>query len=419
MNIIYSRFFNLNNIFIEFLCLFTIFFFLPIGNFIVWMSLLCLSLITIYEIKFTKFNTIDNTLFRNKFFIFLSLLFFIQLLSCFFAYDVKDSFNQLRKDYLQVIIFGIIILINYRRIKFFTVYRIMSLTLFLSVAYYFYEISLYNNSYNFLNNEFNTPRDSTFLIPILLPFALYGLIIYFNKNKFYTLITIVSILFAIVLIFFSGSRGAFLIFASELIIFIIYVLIQFLNMKKYKYIFSILLIFISLLAGLFFSANVINNKLLEQAINKGLFSVTGRDVILKSLEKPIMDNLLIGSGLGQKNSDILINKYNINHEFVHINLQGRKEMGSHNSYIQLIRESGIFTLIVYISLIVLVLKTLFSFDKRIVSVHNMFSLIFITILVDHYVLRGLVESLKFQNFYFIVFLFIALYYNLKKEQIAK
>jgi hypothetical protein len=419
MHITFSKFFNLNNIFIGFFCLFTVFFFLPKGSFIVWMSLLSLSLITIYEVKFIKSNIIDNALFKNKFFILLSLLFFIQFLSCFFAYDIKDSLNQLHKDYLQVIIFGIIILINYKIIKFLTVYKIMTITLFLLVVYYFYEISLYNNSYNFFNSKFITPRDSTFLIPILLPFALYGLIFYFNKNKFYTFIATLSIFFSIILIFFSASRGAFLVFGSELIIFIIYVLIQFFKMKKYKYILYILFIFISLLVGLFFIVNITNNKLLEQAINKGLFNSTGRDVILKSLEKPLMDNLLIGKGLGQKNSEILINKYHIGHEYVHINLQGRKEMGSHNSYIQFIRESGIFALIIYISLIILLLKTLFSFDKKITSVHNMFSLIFITVIIDHYVFRGLVESLDFGKFYFIVFLFIALYYNLKEEQISK
>lgn len=187
-----------------------------------------------------------------------------------------------------------------------------------------------NEEWNYFFSE-NINYTSSYMVS-LLPFVLY-----YSSEKYLKILTIfkISSLFGLgVIIYFTSSRGAMIAF---LFVFIFYLKDFFLKRFFKIYIGIILLFFISLFIGMFFSSSKLFNTIFYEF---GLDGISGRHYMLFSSFKLFLEKPLTGIGLDNWHLDVF--KYGLN------GVQGIdnrtiifKPTRSHNLYGQILAELGI------------------------------------------------------------------------------
>jgi O-antigen ligase len=384
------------------LSIYIILFFIPPGIAVEGLCALGMLYLTIVEIK--NNNIFKNDIFRDKLLLLLFGFLLFIFISSLFSYFPSDSLYQYRKIYLVPMIVGISILVFHKYIDFKYIYKTMSLSLFVLGIWYFYESYLVFGNLDFTNYSFYTPRDATFTIPIIFPFVIFGLY-EFYKDKLFTFISLLAMSMAILLVIYSGSRGAVLAFSTEILVFIYFTIVS----KNLKFIiFPIIFGFVFYIM----SNNPTIDKKFHDAANRAI-DPNGRMQTIQNFIPVAKDNIILGTGIGNKTNDMIIRKYNIDF-VVYSRADGILISEPHNTFLKILYQSGIIPLLCYIMIILLVIYRTYKLKRFIHTAKGKLSFAIVTVFLDHFVLRGNVEDLKLEKFVLIVFISIALYHTTLK-----
>lgn len=222
-------------------------------------------------------------------------------------------------------------------------------------------------------------------------FAAYVLAFYFTSIYLYTInkskiILFISTLFTVYAIFFAGSKSAFLVFA----IVILFILLRFIIYKpivilNYKLIFVVLILLFGAIQIDFTKIEVIQNLL--GRVDR-THSVDVRFLAWGAGVNMVKENPILGVG----SMRFAENTY----QYI------RMWIAPHNTYIQIIAESGIIVFLFYISFIFLLLKQNF----RIIINSNLFWLYLALLSI---LLMSLTIGLTYKKF---AWIFIALLMNI-------
>ena len=348
---------------------------------------------------------LDVELVQDPLFILLIIFLLFQFISSVLSSFPLDSLYQYRKTYLFPIFTGFSILIFYKEIRFKYIYQVISVSLLVLGLYYFYESYLVFGHVNLEVYDFYTPRDATFTIPILFPFVIFGMY-EFYKNKLFSFVSLIGMTLSLLIVMYSGSRGAILAFSTEILVFLYFTLLS----KNIKY-FIFPIIFFGLFFGLLSNPTV--DKKFQQATSKQL-SDNGRIDAQQSFIEIAKDNIVLGVGVGNKSTDAVIRNYGFNLKIFERD-DGILLAGPHNTFIKVLYQTGIVPLIAYIFIIGIVVFRTLALKRYAISHNGKLAFALMTVYLDHFVLRGSVEDLKLEKFILIVFVSIALYHTTLKN----
>jgi O-antigen ligase len=386
--------FNFSTLFFLTLVASLIPFALILGAFIAEVLIFILSVFFLYFVYLKKINKnyLDN--FTKFLFLFWFYLFIKSLLNYEPSYSIIRSFFYFRYIFFSVLVSYLII--NYYNFKkFFLYFLTVTLTILVVHAYgqHLFNVDLFYldfknfsiiQNYDLIMNIWKQPVDyrisglfysesilGSFLIKVL---PLYiALLFYYEKKSFFY---IFLALCALVLIIISGERAAI----AVSLIFIILLLVA--TSFKFKY---YLFIFYALVVSLLFFTNPnvkqrvyksTVDSIFEEKINKvnNDGSIAPNDNLISKITKKINffsqgheghmraglqifnDNKLFGVGIKGFRYECGKDKYTLNNFYA-------CTTHPHNTYIQLLAETGIFgflfVLIFYIYLVFLALKFIF------------------------------------------------------------
>ena len=205
------------------------------------------------------------------------------------------SLKWIKKSYWVSVAIGLaIISICYKK-ELFKALIITFLIIFIWDNYYFYLKAVEHcKIWDIFSPKFTADRNYTSLLPMLFPFALTSMLIY--KNFVIRGIIVLNILFAFLLLFTIGSRGAFVSIFVEIILWLIFVIIMFFKVQK-KTVIYLALVFCSIIG--FVVYNYHNHPMVKSAIKRGI-SLNGRDVIIKDRFPVIFkERPILGIGYGR------------------------------------------------------------------------------------------------------------------------
>ena len=337
---------------------------------------------------FLLFSTIFcNNIFYDSYqapkaFAYLLIIIFIFIFLLFFNFKIKIDFIFIT-SFCLFYYFFIQILFSDNSPSFYYIF------IFLSPAAFFIPFFLKINSYKnilFLNiilllsliygicqfiifdikrpySFFGNPIFFAEFISILFPFAFFGL----THEKFMT-ISIINIPFAIINLFLCQSRGALISFF--IILFLLFLIIIKTGKQKTfnkKIIFYILIIFIFLV--IFIPGFWVNIKSFSDKVKSSFSSenhdLSGRALLVKSSLEIFMDNPFFGSGPGAIKKMLQLKEA----EFLKKNksLSFINSSYSHNDYIQIISETGIIGILLFL---LLVFTVFHKVEKNIINFNN-------------------------------------------------
>jgi O-antigen ligase len=387
------------------LTLYITLFFIPKG--VALEGLLAIGMLYLSVLKIRESGVwLQREIYQEKLLFLIVMFLTLQLVSSIFSSFPSDALYQFRKVYLLPILSGFSILVFYKEINFRYVYQTMSVALLVLGVYYFYESYEIHGYIDLSNYEFSTSRDATFTIPILFPFVIFGMY-EFYKDKFFSIVSLFGMFLAILIVMYSGSRGAVLAFSTEIVVFMYFTIVS----KNIKYI-----VFPIIFIGLFFG--ILNNptmdKKFQEATSRGL-SDNGRIDAQKSFVEVAMDNAIIGVGIGNKSTDGVIREYGFRIKTFERE-DGILLAGPHNTFIKILYQTGIVPLLAYVFIIGLIVYRTFRVKRYALEYRGKLAFALMTVYLDHFVLRASVEDLKLEKFILIVFMSIALYHTtLKKD----
>ena len=322
---------------------------------------------------YPKFKKYYNNIYFKYFIVFYFFLVLSSIFSDFIIFSLKNSFFYFR--------FGIFSLCtwyvldnNSKFIKYFY-YSLLFPFLFLL----FDSIYQYLTGFNILGYPFQKPRLSSFFgdelilgsyLSRLYP-LLFGTTIFCINNNLISkknlFLSALIFVFLDLLIFLSGERVAFAYLNISLILFLC-LASNYKIFRLFIYMFSIILIFI---VSTFDRANF--DRVYTQTVNemqlksekKYTFSRAHNEIYVSSL-KMFKDNLVIG--IGPKNYRKVCNdpKYFVKREFFINSSLDRVEhvnacnTHSHNTYVQLLAETGIIGFLFIILIFIKCCKRLFE-----------------------------------------------------------
>lgn len=389
-----------------FLALYIILYFIPKGSAIEGVMLLGLLYVSTKKLITTK--ALLNNITSDKIFILIVTLALVQFVSSIFAYNVSDALYQYRKEILPSLLAGFSIIVFYKSINFQYIYRVMSIALLVLGIYYFYESYIQFGKIDFQDYYFYTPRDATFTIPILFPFVIFGLY-HFYKDRLFLITSLLAMTLAILLVVYSGSRGAVLAFSIEVLVFIFFTIVS----KNWKYILFPLVFGFVLF---FISNNQTISKKFHDAAKRGI-DPNGRIITVSNFIPVTLDYPFLGIGMGVKNTSFVIKNYEFNSCFVKKNSDNDLISGPHNTFLKFFYQTGFFSLLCYVLIILIVVLNTFKYKKNINDIQGKLAFAIVTVYLDHFVLRGNIQDLKYGKFYLITFIVIALYNTtLKKNE---
>ncbi len=335
---------------------------------------LFLSLVSIFFL-FISFLKKDYKYFQNKYFgIFLIFYFYICITS-FFATDFLYSFvNAIL--YIRFIIFPIAVIYlvdNYKKILlYFFISTGLSLLIVLLSGYlqYFFHYSVFNYDYDgkrlsgIFGEELKLGSYLIRLFPIFL-----GLLFLLIKNRYLQIcIFIFSFLTISVLVFLSGERAAFFYTILSTIIVVI-CLNRFLLIRIGVMIMAVSLIFFVLSNDSKVRERMIGDTVRHlnlsglQTGELNIFSPTHEKIMLTSL-KIYKDNYIFGTGVKSFRIECKKPKY-----FDKLGCRNHP----HNTYVQLLNETGIFGFIFFTLIFFYISILLFKHFVHIYSRKKIFS----------------------------------------------
>jgi len=315
------------------------------------------------------------------------------------------SLNYIRKD----LIFGITIyLLRNNKNLIAVIFGSFVFTLFITNIHYYLKASSLFNTYNIFNHSFEIERNFvSYILPIILPFNLYA-VLFFN-NIYLKALIFINILFSLMLLSSSGSRGAYFSIGLEVLIACIFSAIYFYRQNK-KVFKMIIVVFFVILGVIYYLIK--DHPKFTVALDRGLWP-NGRDIILEQRFNHIFyDNKILGIGFGKEIYWKTLEENNAPKTF------GTTKNGkfywwrAHNTYADILFTGGILGLMSFIVLLVLSLQKSFRIiffkkDNFLMPKVLMAMAISATIL-DHYVFRTLIESLYLGPLILLVFLLISL-----------
>ena len=292
-----------------------------------------------YLFLFFCFNLVVGSIFSEYLFFSLKptlfyIRFFILILAIYYILNNSNNFLKLLKNIL-LIVFLILI--------FDGIYQ-----------YFFYEnvIGLSNDNKTRISSFFGKELIYGSYLSRFLP-ILIGLLIFFNKDKFDKVIIYTIIFFSLFAIFISGERAAFILSLISIVI-IIFATNFFSNSKFY-----ISVIIFALITLITFSneklrikwENTISNSFLNHASNQIIIEGQNYPLILDkkytymtlSAIKMFKDKPIIGHGVKTFRHICKKKPYKFD-EFDVYNFRLNCGNHPHNTYIQLISETGIIGL---------------------------------------------------------------------------
>lgn len=341
---------------------FVLFFSTALSDFIVSLSGIFIILILLLKKDFE--------IFKRKYFIFFFIFCLYILISSILSNNVKLSLES-SLFYFRFGFFGIALVYSFKTSKNFIKYLSVSFILSTSLVAFdgIYEFIFNDNFLNFLNptHEKTSGRISgvfgdeyilgSYLVR-LLPISL-GLVIYiYGKSfKLNIFIFLYSLLISIAILI-SGERTALLML---LIIFILILM----TLKDFRKIFSSLTISFLMIFSVFliFDSNL-KKRLLDKTFldfyqlnnNINIFSIQ-HEVVYKSSLKIFYDNKYIGIGPKIFREECKKEKYKTFSEFDR-SINGC-QTHPHNTYIQILTETGIFGFIIFLFPIIILYYKIF------------------------------------------------------------
>lgn len=213
------------------------------------------------------------------------------------------------------------------------------------------------------------------------------------------------LLILILLMATGGSRGAMLVVVSQLCIFI------FMSARKGSLL-TIALSFFSLLSFGFLGALYIAPQAIDASIKKGIF-VSDR---IHDAWLPVLDfihqNLWIGNGFGRASWDQAYSKFMSRN----IGWPGANGGSPHNQVLDVAFIGGIFAAIVYCVACILIVKILFTLVRKSTPEIAGAALAALCSFVGLYLVRGLVESIRWEPLGIILTWCLLLSYLHHREQ---
>lgn len=321
---------------------------------------LIVILYLIYCFKKNNFKAFKNIFF----YIFFSFYLYLVINSVFINFNLTSIKISIFYFRFGVFVIAILELIKVNRsfLKYFF-YSLISCFSFLIIDGYFQ----YFYGENFFGMELSQKKRVSSLfgdelimgsyVSRLFPIYLGLSIFYFSKNLYQNFVTFFLILLLYGLVFISGERTSF--FFITLSIIIIFFLTD--NLIKYKSIF--LIGFVALLTLVTFFNDSAKKRLIDQTINQMNF-LDSNEVLIFSIQhthhyitayRVFLDNKTFGVGVKQFNQVCDFEKYKIS--------KWSCSTHPHNSYIQLLSETG---LIGFLFLFTLFSYIIYTFIKHIV-----------------------------------------------------
>tara|TARA_X000000950_G_scaffold287246_1_gene398820 strand:+ start:1315 stop:2613 length:1299 start_codon:yes stop_codon:yes gene_type:complete len=322
---------------------------------------------------YPKFRKYYNNIYFKYFFIFYLFLVLSSIFSDFIIFSLKNSFFYFRFGIFSLCIWYILDN-NSKFLKYF--YYSLLFTFLILILDSIYQ---YITGFNILGYPFQKPRLSSFFgdelilgsyLSRLYP-LLFGTTIFCINNKLISkknlFLSALVFVFLELLIFLSGERVAFFYLNISLILFL-FLSSNYKIFRLFIYIVSIILIFIvSTLdrsnIDRFYTQSI--NEMQLKSEKKYIFSRAHNEIYDSSL-KIFEDNLVIG--VGPKNYQKACNnpKYFAKRElFINSSLDRVKYVNacnthSHNTYIQLLAETGIIGFLFVILIFIICCKRLFE-----------------------------------------------------------
>ena len=326
--------------------------------------------------------------FSEKFFIYGFLFFYISLIlgSLFSDYILISLKSTLFYIRFLILIFAIYYILN-KSENFLKYLKNILLIIFLILIfdgfyqYFFYEniIGLKNNNINRISSFFGKELIYGSYLCRFLP-ILIGLLIFFHKTNIDKTLIYLIILFSIIAIFISGERAAFIL--SLICMTIIIFSTNFFNKSKF-YIAALVLIILTIIIN---SNYEIKHKW-KLTFENSIFNLSNNHVVIDNKNYPLIldkkytymtlsafrmfkDKPIIGHGVKSFRYNCKKEPYKID-DFDNYNFRLNCGNHPHNTYVQLISETGIigFSIITIFFLFILfeLVRSQLSFKKKVLK----------------------------------------------------
>ncbi|GEM_PF-4495877 len=334
----------------------------------------------------------------------LLFLFFVSLcLSAIFSEMPLYSFEWIKKSYWVSIPLGLAVLsIGYKK-NVFKIILLAFITVFILNNLHFYLKAVKEcHTWDLFSKTFIPDRNYTFYLGLLLPFALSSLLVF--NNLIFRCFLILNIFFSLAFLFPIGSRGAFVTIFLEIILWIIFV--SFLMWKNNKKI--IITGWIVLLLGFSFLAYKYHSHPMVKGAIKRRLSPNGRNIIIKDRFFLVLKHRpVLGIGYGRLLYFNFLEKYHVPKRCGRYDSKEKRFIyySDEGIFLQTIIRQGLIGALIFILLFLYSLKEAFlkCLKTKIFIEKGMFFAIF-SVLIAHYFIRGLVETLSLTYFVFFIFI---------------
>lgn len=205
-----------------------------------------------------------------------------------------------------------------------------------------FKINFLQSPVFYIQEILNNYKHRTYINTFLLLVLIFTLSVLNFKRSIRIYIIVLGILLSTFIVF-TGSRAGFL---SVFVVWFLWGISRVKTSRKYLAV-SILIVGIFLFVGLFFMENDSRFKVMNQVENSSGVTAGGRLAIWKNSGELIRSNWLLGVGLGDAKEE-LVQTYVKNgfHDGV------KQSLNCHNQYLQLIVESGIISMLLFLFLLI-------------------------------------------------------------------